>query len=67
MQAGVAELSAEARAGGKDPIAVGIGVSAGEGRRRTVGTEDRMEYTVIGDSVNLGGARSSPMRSRDRS
>jgi adenylate cyclase len=32
---------------------VGIGVSAGEAVAGTVGTVDRMEYTVIGDTVNL--------------
>jgi adenylate cyclase len=53
MQAGVAELSRKRAREGKDPIAVGIGVSAGEAVAGTVGTEDRMEYTVIGDSVNL--------------
>jgi adenylate cyclase len=53
MQAGVAELSRKRLKDGKDPIAVGIGISAGEAVAGTVGTEDRMEYTVIGDSVNL--------------
>ena len=53
MQAAVAELSRKRAREGKDPIAVGIGVSAGEAVAGTVGTEDRMEYTVIGDSVNL--------------
>src|SRR5262249_1963329 len=53
MQTGVAELARRRVSQGKDPIAVGIGVSAGEAVAGTVGTEDRMEYTVIGDSVNL--------------
>ena len=53
MQAGVAELSDKRAAEGKSPVAVGIGVSAGWALAGTVGTEDRMEYTVVGDSVNL--------------
>jgi adenylate cyclase len=53
MQAGVADLARRRAREGRDPIAVGIGVSAGEAVAGTVGTEDRMEYTVIGDSVNL--------------
>ncbi|MBI4636350.1 MAG: HAMP domain-containing protein [Candidatus Rokubacteria bacterium] len=53
MQAGVRELSVRRAAEGRSPIAVGIGVSAGEVVAGTVGTEERMEYTVIGDSVNL--------------
>jgi adenylate cyclase len=53
MQSGIAELN-ERRAGqGKEPILIGIGVNLGEVVAGTVGTEDRMEYTVIGDSVNL--------------
>jgi len=53
MQAGVAELSARRISEGKDPISVGIGISAGEAVAGSVGTADQMEYTVIGDKVNL--------------
>jgi adenylate cyclase len=53
MQASVEALSRRRVAEGKEPIAVGVGVSAGEVVAGTVGTEDRMEYTVVGDSVNL--------------
>ena len=53
MLSGIDTLSAKRVADGREPIAVGIGVSAGEVVAGTVGTEDRMEYTVIGDSVNL--------------
>ncbi len=53
MQAGIEELSKKRVQEGKDPIAIGIGVSAGEAVAGTVGTENRMEYTVIGDRVNL--------------
>ena len=54
MQAGIAELSEKRVREGKVPIRVGIGVSAGDAVAGTVGSEDRMEYTVIGDTVNLG-------------
>ena len=53
MQEGIVELNARRQKEGKEPIAVGIGVSAGEAVAGTVGTVDRMEYTVIGDTVNL--------------
>lgn len=53
MQSGIQELSNRRVQEGKDPIAIGIGVSAGEAVAGTVGTENRMEYTVIGDRVNL--------------
>ena len=53
MQAGIQELSQKRVQEGKEPITVGIGVSAGEAVAGSVGTENRMEYTVIGDRVNL--------------
>jgi len=53
MQEAMRALSARRVEEGRDPIAAGVGVSAGEVVAGTVGTEDRMEYTVIGDSVNL--------------
>ena len=53
MQAGIRELSARRVAAGKSPIAIGVGLNAGEVIAGTVGTDARMEYTVIGDSVNL--------------
>jgi len=53
MQAGISGLNEKRARDGKEAISVGIGVSAGEAVAGTVGTEDRMEYTVIGDSVNL--------------
>jgi adenylate cyclase len=53
MREGIDGLNERRAQQGKEPIAVGIGVSAGEAVAGTVGTEDRMEYTVIGDSVNL--------------
>jgi adenylate cyclase len=53
MQQGITALN-EARARvGKERIQVGIGVSVGEVVAGTVGSGERMEYTVIGDSVNL--------------
>jgi len=53
MQVGIRALSDRLVEEGKDPIAVGIGVNAGEAIAGTVGTDERMEYTVIGDNVNL--------------
>jgi adenylate cyclase len=49
----VSELAARRRGAGLDAFEVGIGVSLGEVVAGTVGTEERMKYTVIGDSVNV--------------
>jgi len=53
MQQGVTVLNESRMRDGKEQIHIGIGVAVGEVVAGTVGSGERMEYTVIGDSVNL--------------
>jgi adenylate cyclase len=50
MQAKQAELNSEAR---EEPVHVGIGVNTGTVIAGTVGGGGRLEYTVLGDAVNV--------------
>jgi adenylate cyclase len=49
----VRELNVQFEAQGKDPIAIGIGVNTGTVIFGNVGKGKKIEFTVIGDAVNL--------------
>ena len=52
MRLALASLNETRRKRGQVPIMVGMGVHTGKAISGTIGSEERMEYTVIGDTVN---------------
>jgi adenylate cyclase len=53
MVAGLREYNAELRASGRPELSVGIGIHRGTVVAGVIGSQDLMEYTVIGAEVNL--------------
>jgi class 3 adenylate cyclase/ActR/RegA family two-component response regulator len=53
MQSAQAEVNARWAEEGRPPFALGIGVSTGKVAAALLGSEERLEYTVVGDTVNL--------------
>jgi adenylate cyclase len=52
MQRGLARLNEAWSAQARRPLAVGIGLQSGEVFAGNIGSDRRLEYTVIGDAVN---------------
>lgn len=52
MQEAVQKLNAARRASGLPACEIGIGVHSGEVLHGFVGTQERLEFTVVGDAVN---------------
>jgi adenylate cyclase len=53
MQQGIARLNERWVAAGRPQIGVGIGINYGEVFAGNIGSHRRLEYTVIGDAVNV--------------
>lgn len=53
MQVALAELNRELKSERKGEIRIGIGIHSGELVAGNIGSGSRMEYTVIGDTVNV--------------
>ncbi len=53
MHAAQAALNEQWRAAGLPPFGLGIGVSTGEVAAALLGSDERLEYTLVGDTVNL--------------
>jgi len=52
MQKFIAKLNAKREAEGLPAVGIGIGINCGEAIAGNMGSVDRMDYTVIGDTVN---------------
>lgn len=53
MHAAQTEVNRAWQAEGLDPFGLGIGLSTGEVAAALLGSEERLEYSVVGDTVNL--------------
>jgi len=53
MKTRLRKVNAVLAEGGKPPLAIGVGIHTGEVLAGAIGSSRRLEYTVIGDTVNV--------------
>lgn len=53
MQRAMAQLNRQWQERGQNPLQIGVGVNTGSVTAGNIGSSKRMDYTVIGDAVNL--------------
>ena len=53
MHSAQVDVNREWRSEGLDPFPIGIGLSTGDVAAALLGSDERLEYTVVGDAVNL--------------
>ena len=52
MRLALADLNKVRKSRGEEPILIGVGLHCGDAISGTIGSENRMEFTVIGNTVN---------------
>src|SRR6266446_784208 len=67
MLSEVEQINSDWRNSGRPEIHIGVGIHTGEATCGVVGSEQRMEYTVIGDTVNLAARLESKTKDLHRS
>ena len=53
MQRALLALNRQWRERGQEPLQIGVGINTGQVTAGNIGSSKRMDYTVIGDAVNL--------------
>ena len=53
IQENISKLNEKRSAQGEQPVAVRVGINTGTAMAGTLGSKERLEYTVVGDTINM--------------